>query len=172
MNMVLIPLHGGPAIPLDKAIVFFGRGSECDVVLTDSRKVSRKHCCVAQIDNRIVIRDLGSMNGIRVNDALVKDEGELTVGDVLWVGDLGFRLEPAGHSALKSSGISKRVPLPPKKPSKPSFNARYLSQDIPVALSESAGERKGDLTGRNPAIIPQEEIISLADSDVIEDDAD
>ncbi len=43
------------ADPARQPIVFFGRAPECDVVLLDSRKVSRKHCCIAQIDDHFVI---------------------------------------------------------------------------------------------------------------------
>ena len=74
MPLVLVPLNGDRPVPLDKAIVFFGRGQECDVILTNSRKVSRRHCCVAQIDDHYIVRDLGSMNGVRINGKLVKQE--------------------------------------------------------------------------------------------------
>ena len=50
---------------------------ECDVVLTGSRKVSRKHCCIAQIDDHFVVRDLGSLNGLRLNGAQVEREALL-----------------------------------------------------------------------------------------------
>jgi len=137
MNLVLAPLHGGASVPLDKAILFFGRGSECDVVLTDSRKVSRKHCCVAQIDNRVVVRDLGSMNGSRINEQVLKNEGQLVVGDVLWVGDMGFRLEPVPSRSSKGATVVKRVPLPADRKSKSRPDIRYLSQDLPVAIPEN-----------------------------------
>lgn len=127
-NFVLVPLHGGNLVPIDKAIIFLGRGSECDIVLTDSRKVSRKHCCVAQIDHRIMVRDLGSTNGVRINEKVTREESELPVGGVLWIGDLGFRLELAETQGLKAPTISKRVPIPSRKKEKTS--PEYPSHEV------------------------------------------
>ena len=68
MPAFLVPVEPGlVVIPLEKAIVLIGRESDCDVSLTQSRKVSRKHCCLAQVNNKIMARDLGSTNGIFLN---------------------------------------------------------------------------------------------------------
>jgi len=169
-NFVLTPLQGGASIPLDKAIVFFGRGSECDVVLTNSRKVSRKHCCVSQIDHRIVIRDLGSMNGVRINEQMVQDEENLEIGDVLWVGDLGFRLEQAGAMGLKAPPIVRKVPIPSKKKSK-SSSERNISElepeaNAPVRKRSSSPVRSISADQRGTQ--PEEEIIQLSESDILD----
>lgn len=90
MNLRLEPTAGGPAIPLDKAVLFFGRHPDCDVRLMASPKVSRRHCCIAQVNDRWVIRDLGSMNGITVNGRRVEREVDLKPGDKLAVGDIDY----------------------------------------------------------------------------------
>jgi len=82
----------GLKIPLDRAIVFIGRHPECDIILTRSRKVSRKHCTIAQVNNSFVIRDLGSMNGVRLNGQPVKRDARLKVGDEVSIGDLNYVL--------------------------------------------------------------------------------
>ena len=88
---VLQPLkHGGP-IPIDRAVVLIGRASECDAVITDSRKISRRHCCLVHSDNAFLIRDLGSMNGVWINGHRVDREAEMTQGDQVSIGDLEFR---------------------------------------------------------------------------------
>lgn len=90
MALRLEPKVGGPTVPLDKAVLFFGRHPECDVRLVDSPKVSRRHCCIAQVNDRWVIRDLGSMNGIALNGKRVAREADLTAGDELFIGDAVF----------------------------------------------------------------------------------
>jgi predicted component of type VI protein secretion system len=85
MPAQLISLSDGPNILLDKPILLLGRHPECDIQL-NSRKVSRRHCCIAQVNKYLVVRDLGSTNGIRINDVRVlegrlKDEDELTIGN-------------------------------------------------------------------------------------------
>jgi pSer/pThr/pTyr-binding forkhead associated (FHA) protein len=92
MALRLEPKAGGPPIPLDKAVLFFGRHPDCDVRLPGSPKVSRRHCCIAQVNDRWVVRDLGSMNGISVNGERVKREADLSAGDELLVGDVAFTL--------------------------------------------------------------------------------
>src|SRR5438093_63458 len=64
----LLSLTDGPSILIDKPILLFGRHEECDVQL-NSKKVSRRHCCVAQVNDYLVVRDLGSTNGERINGA-------------------------------------------------------------------------------------------------------
>src|SRR5262249_4338401 len=55
-------------------------------------KISRRHCCVAMAYDRVLIRDLGSHNGVRVNGRLVQEE-RLQSGDELAIGPVLFRLE-------------------------------------------------------------------------------
>src|SRR5579872_1907583 len=64
MPAQLVALHDGPSILLDKPILLLGRHPECDIQI-DSRKISRRHCCIAQVDDFLVVRDLGSTNGVR-----------------------------------------------------------------------------------------------------------
>jgi pSer/pThr/pTyr-binding forkhead associated (FHA) protein len=134
-QMVLTPLVGGEQIVLDKAILLFGRAPDCDVVLTGSQKVSRKHCCVAQIQNYFVVRDLGSMNGVRVNGARIKRESKLKAGDQLAIGDIDFRLELAevqkrGPSSAKSVWVGNSQDGIRRAP------AHLVSREIPVAIPE------------------------------------
>ncbi len=109
MKMALVPVDGSSPVVLDKAILFLGRGVECDVVITTSRKVSRKHCCVALIDDRVVVRDLASMNGVRVNDTPVDREHALAQNDILWVGDVGYQLVPQSHMLSRSNAFKRQA---------------------------------------------------------------
>ncbi len=94
MPVMLLSLADGPSILLDKPILLFGRHAECDVQL-NSKKVSRRHCCVAQVNDYLVIRDLGSTNGVKINGQKVT-EGRLRVGDELEIGN--FRYQLSGES--------------------------------------------------------------------------
>ncbi|MCS7168797.1 MAG: FHA domain-containing protein [Gemmatales bacterium] len=78
-------------------VYIIGRAEDCDIRL-ESRKVSRHHCCVAQVNDYIAVRDLASTNGIRINNQDVL-EGRLYPGDILLVGPYRLRVvwqpEPA-----------------------------------------------------------------------------
>jgi pSer/pThr/pTyr-binding forkhead associated (FHA) protein len=100
--------------------LLIGRHPECDVRI-DLPKVSRRHCCIAQVYDRLVIRDLGSRNGLRVNGRLV-DEALLRPGDEVAIGPLIYRLEtellasaPAPKPA-PAARAPKRPPAPPRRP--------------------------------------------------------
>lgn len=135
MQMVLTPLTGGEQIVLDKAILLFGRQPDCDVVIGGSRKVSRKHCIVAQIHDYFVVRDLGSMNGVRVNDKRVDGETKLKAGDTLTIGDVDFKLELA-DVPRRSSKPGKSVWVGKPEDGVRRAPAHLVSRDIPIAVPE------------------------------------
>jgi pSer/pThr/pTyr-binding forkhead associated (FHA) protein len=111
MPAFLVPVDPGHClIPLEKAIVLIGRQSDCDVALTLSRKISRKHCCIAQVDNKFVVRDLGSTNGVFLNGTRIKKEATLSIGDDLMIGDVHFRVQ---NEAKVISKPKSRVPDQP-----------------------------------------------------------
>ena len=88
MPAQLLSLTDGQTILLDKPVVLIGRHEECDLQL-NSRKVSRKHCCIAQVRDYLVVRDLGSTNGIRINGVRLA-EGVLRAGDELTIGNFRY----------------------------------------------------------------------------------
>jgi len=100
MAAMLLPKDGGTNFHIDKPIVLVGRSEDCDLCLAAYVKVSRRHCCVVHAGNRFLVRDLGSMNGIRVNGSRVLEQ-ELEEGDEVAVADAFFTF---------SLGISNRPP--------------------------------------------------------------
>lgn len=86
----LVALDKSPSILLDKPILLIGRHPECDIQI-ESRKISRRHCCIAHVSDYLVVRDLGSTNGIRINGDRVQ-EGRLHDGDELTIGNNRYRL--------------------------------------------------------------------------------
>ncbi len=86
----LLSLTDGPSVLVDKPILLFGRHEECDVQL-NSKKVSRRHCLLAQATDYLVIRDLGSTNGVKVNGQRVV-YGTLLPGDELTIGNFTYQV--------------------------------------------------------------------------------
>jgi pSer/pThr/pTyr-binding forkhead associated (FHA) protein len=126
----LVALTEGPSILLDKPILLLGRHPECDVQI-DSRKISRRHCCIAQVSDYLVVRDLGSTNGIRVNGERVH-ESRLTEGDELTIGTLAYQVtwnEPA--EAPEARGRQE-----PPSGVRPVEDDLLESADEPIPLEE------------------------------------
>jgi hypothetical protein len=93
------PGRSARRIPLSGAPIRIGRAPECELVLKDSR-VSRRHARLHARDGVLVLTDLGSTNGTRVNGHRVT-ELVLGAGDQILIGDTNLRVEaaPAGTGA-------------------------------------------------------------------------
>jgi len=130
MAIYLVPDQGdGDRIAIDKAVVFIGRHPACDAVLNNSSKVSRKHCCIALVNDRLVVRDLASMNGVRVNGRHIENEATIQVGDEISFGDMRYKLQ--------------ENPAPPKSGGRARSEKRQrvdLSREFPVAIPEDSDE--------------------------------
>lgn len=87
----LVALDEGPDIMLDRGMVVVGRHPGCDARL-ESPRVSRHHCCVMPDNDEVVVRDLGSTNGIRINGQRV-ETGRLKSGDEFSIAHVRYRLE-------------------------------------------------------------------------------
>src|SRR3954469_26057415 len=87
----LLALTEGPDILVSRSLVLVGRHPHCDVRLPSIR-VSRRHCCLTEVDAIVIVRDLGSTNGTLINGQRV-EAGRLRPGDELSIAHLRYRLE-------------------------------------------------------------------------------
>ncbi|MBI1314598.1 FHA domain-containing protein [bacterium] len=147
MPIRLIPASAGEAIKLDKPVLLIGRNPDCDVVLTASRKVSRNHCLIACVDDKLFIRDLGSTNGVWINGHRVEREGRIRAGDELSIADLKYAVRQVDRN-----GAAKAEPQ--EKPS--------VRQS--VSDEHDAGGRRvrkvgvsAPVDGDQPVAIPEED---------------
>jgi pSer/pThr/pTyr-binding forkhead associated (FHA) protein len=115
MTARLVALEGTAEIALAGRLTIVGRHHGCDVCL-DSSRVSRRHCCLALGDDAVLVRDLGSTNGIRINGRRVV-EGLLRPGDVLSIAHLQFRL--AGRDPDGAERSSDTICGPAPSPAAP-----------------------------------------------------
>ena len=143
----LVSLGDGPSILLDKPILLVGRDPECDVQI-DSRKISRRHCCIAQVNDYLVIRDLDSTNGVRINGAPVS-EGRLNVNDELMIGGNRYRVSwDAPDSAPRRGQDTQKHLEPATTPAALNEDALLESCEEPIALPEGPGQ------GASPLAMP------------------
>ncbi len=105
MTARLVALDEGQDILLDRAMVVVGRHPQCDARL-DSLRVSRHHCCMTNDHGEVVVRDLGSTNGIRINGQRV-EMGRLKSGDELSIAHIRYRLDNGdGHAMTMADPVS------------------------------------------------------------------
>jgi len=129
MRARLVSADGGPSIDLLKELTLFGRDEDCDVRL-DHKSVSKIHCVIVKTDAGLLLRDLGSTNGTRVNGqrvrrAALSPNDTLAVANLKYVVKFGVELEKeeAGDAKAKKEAAAqlRRNALPdvypePKSP--------------------------------------------------------
>jgi pSer/pThr/pTyr-binding forkhead associated (FHA) protein len=90
MRAQLVPLDGGQPVDITKDITLVGRKEDCDLRL-DHKSVSKLHCVLVKTDGLLLLRDLGSTNGTRVNGDRVR-RAALLPNDQLTIANFGFRV--------------------------------------------------------------------------------
>src|SRR5213080_2190012 len=90
MRAQLLPIDGGPPIEILKEMTVVGRKEDCDVRL-DHKSVSKMHCVIVKTDGMLILRDLGSTNGTRVNGQRVR-RAALLPNDQVSFASLRFRV--------------------------------------------------------------------------------
>jgi hypothetical protein len=90
MRAQLLPLDGGSPIDIIKDLVVIGRKEDCDVRL-EHKSVSKMHCVLVKTDGLLLLRDLGSTNGTRVNGTRVR-RAALLPNDQISIAHYKFRV--------------------------------------------------------------------------------
>lgn len=125
MNLSLVLMKDGAeveTIPIRHDTVTFGRDPANDVTLPDG-SVSRNHAQLERTATGVQLRDLGSRNGVRVNN-VPRAQASLLPGDTFEIGIFAFRLQagaavrrrtvaqrPSQEVALEQT-VARQFPLP------------------------------------------------------------
>ena len=128
----LVPKGGGDPIPLLKKNLLIGRRESCAIVLR-FKNVSAHHCQLSVRGGYWYVKDLKSLNGVKVNDVLITDR-RLQSGDTLSIAKHSYRIYyvPADLGAVG--------PPPPDAPPEEIFGDSLLKR---AGLEQTArGKRK------------------------------
>ncbi len=106
MKSELIPLNGDPPIPITRDVTLIGRREYCDVVVSHP-SLSKRHCLLVRTDGLLIVRDLISTNGTKVNGQRVM-WAALLPNDRLTVGRYKFKVYLGSDDALSPSEQRRR----------------------------------------------------------------
>jgi len=95
----------------DKSEVLIGRRAQSDLVLS-SPSVSSKHARLLLDDGEIWLQDLGSTNGIYVDEELVEENTRLLAGDRFEIGGFILTLRAVHEPAAPVKGDDLSLPAP------------------------------------------------------------
>lgn len=88
-----VSITGGlQQLVFDKASVVVGRETDCDIVIDQDLKVSRKHFCFELRGSQLWVKNLSEKNSIFVNQQKV-DEAQITQTSLIQAGDTIFKVE-------------------------------------------------------------------------------
>ena len=133
MRAQLLPLDGGSPVEITKDLVVVGRKPECDLRL-EHKSVSKMHCVLVKTDGLLLLRDLGSTNGTRVNGTRVR-RAALLPNDQLAIANYKFRVHLGpddGRGAPRPGG-----------PPGPEEHTQQLDADEVANLLRKAREKPG-----------------------------
>ena len=115
MRARLVSADGGPSIDLLKELTLFGRDEDCDVRL-EHKSISKLHCVVVKTDGLLLVRDLGSTNGTRVNGQRIR-RAALLPNDHFAIANLKYRVAFGGD--VEPPAVAKVEEVKPEEPQPP-----------------------------------------------------
>ena len=92
MKAELVPINGDPPIPIVRDVTVVGRREFCDVQIPLA-SLSKRHCVLVRTDGLLMVRDLATTNGTKVNGQPVRDM-VLRPGDKIEFGTLQLEFVP------------------------------------------------------------------------------
>jgi predicted component of type VI protein secretion system len=142
MRAQLMPLDGGPPVEIGKEMMLVGRQEDCDLRL-DHKSVSKMHCVIVKTDGLLLLRDLGSTNGTRVNGTRVR-RAALLPNDKLSVANFHYRvLFGAALAAAAQEEHTQRID----------------ANDLPHIVSKAAEELQADSAIDQPILEVQKNVL-------------
>jgi pSer/pThr/pTyr-binding forkhead associated (FHA) protein len=90
MRAQLIPADGSSPLEIRRDLTLVGRKEDSDLCLPH-KSISKMHCVIVKTDGLLLIRDLGSTNGTRVNGLRIR-RAALLPNDQLSIAGFKFRV--------------------------------------------------------------------------------
>ncbi len=124
-------------LKVDRAETKIGRGSDNDILI-EAGSASTHHCVMKRVSGGFILEDLGSTNGIKVNDALfrvidLEDEMSVKIGDDV---TFEFTLTEEEIAELGSEEfVNQQQAMLPKTSPAPEEEEEFV-EDVEVAKND------------------------------------
>ncbi|HET9625941.1 MAG TPA: FHA domain-containing protein [Kofleriaceae bacterium] len=140
-------------VPLIRDEITIGRKEGNTIRLTE-RNVSRRHARILRNNGEVHIEDLGSYNGIRVNNARIAERVSLRVSDQVQIGDYKLFLKAEGleQAAAQTDGNGMPAPLERTEPDVIRTQGPAMAATAPLPPTEAMPVATPAATGPHPAI--------------------
>lgn len=134
MKAELVPLNGDPPIRILKDLTVVGRREFCDVTVDDP-SLSKRHCVLVKTDGLLILRDLATTNGTKVNGQRVR-WAALLPNDKVTLGGYKVRVYMGSDAAASpSETVAKRSESQQRVFDQPSVQDRVgFSEPSPLSV--------------------------------------
>ncbi|NVJ07976.1 FHA domain-containing protein [Myxococcus sp. AM001] len=129
-------------VPFVRDEITIGRQEGNTIRLTE-RNVSRRHARLVRLNGHVVVEDLGSYNGTRINGERIAGQSPLKEGDLVQIGDYDLALQAEG-AANAVGPITTKVPArrpEPEPEEDDSDDEPEESEHTPPSLSAADARR-------------------------------
>lgn len=128
-------------VPFVREEITIGRQEGNTIRLTE-RNVSRRHARLIRHNGHVLVEDLGSYNGIRINGEKIQGQVPIKDGDLVQIGDYDL-------------AIQTEVVAPPPPPEEPSVTAPSVPtpDDLAPSLSSATTEEMAPVTAQEIPVL-------------------
>jgi two-component system response regulator AtoC len=159
-HVYLILTHGADRQVIEvveDGVLVFGRDEDCDVVI-EASKISRRHFSTTRSGSFMLLRDLDSTNGTKLNGVTLRGtERRLVGGDVIGVGKISLTVAAASGSAIAATHATSRLELELARIAEANGSATLLRIDLPPNVQSAALEQLARLLNRVAVVEQREE---------------
>nr|WP_225937537.1 FHA domain-containing protein [Myxococcus sp. RHSTA-1-4] len=140
-------------VPFVRDEITIGRQEGNTIRLTE-RNVSRRHARLVRLNGHVVVEDLGSYNGTRINGERIAGQSPLKEGDLIQIGDYDLALQAEGAASV-AGPITAKVParrpeLAKTEPALEAISPQAQEQEEEDTSDERASEEDGDEHDQTP----------------------
>jgi len=162
-------------VPLIRDEITIGRKEGNTIRLTE-RNVSRRHARILRNNGEVQIEDLGSYNGIRVNNARIAERVSLRVSDQVQIGDYKLYLKAEGIEQVDDArtmpieridanhGPTEVMAVPPTNGT-PTMPMGALPHPNAAASPAPGAPAAAGLAGAQLVGAPNRTMVAIADTD-------
>src|SRR5438045_3242773 len=137
-------------VPFVREEITIGRQEGNTIRLTE-RNVSRRHARLLRQNGHVVVEDLGSYNGIKINGERIQGQTSVNDGDLIQIGDYDLAIQPEASPSMAST--SPMASPPPLQLGNGTSQAHQSSPRIPA---HPPPPHTTPHPGAHPAVHPQD----------------
>ncbi|HEY7729710.1 MAG TPA: DHA2 family efflux MFS transporter permease subunit [Gaiellaceae bacterium] len=160
----------GARFPVEAELSLGREGAD---VTLDDPEISRRHAVVRPVDDGLLVRDEGSVNGTFVNGRRIYESTRLADGDVLSLGRSSLLVEvpapaPAAAVTVAAEAAERAVVLPVLV----GIEGSVAGQRFPVEVEVLLGREGADITIEDPEVSRRHAWVRAVDGGLVVLDAD